>query len=174
MYICILYLCILVPSTPKHVSARVISNNFLWWLLISYSKFYKTFWFFMRNISVNLYKTICSFLHISFIWHAPWENMSQVGCMRIAKDQSSLRIHQSDQGLHCSLTDLLNTTELMLNVEQKPGWYFAHAQDDLNPRIQRIFEGTFAFDAAHLFFLLTIQSLTVQNIYFCLFFFHFS
>ena len=38
---------------------------------------------------------------------------------------------QSDQGLHCPLTESLDTTECM-NREQSPRWYFAHAQDDLN------------------------------------------
>ena len=37
-----------------------------------------------------------------------------------------------------------------MNAEQKPGWYFAHAQDDLNLRILRIFEVSFSLDAAHL------------------------
>ena len=35
-----------------------------------------------------------------------------------------------------------------MNGEQSPGWYFAHSQDDLNPRILRIFEGTFSLDTA--------------------------
>ena len=38
---------------------------------------------------------------------------------------------QSDQGLHYLLTESLDTKEC-LNGEQKPDWYFAHAQDDLN------------------------------------------
>ena len=32
---------------------------------------------------------------------------------------------------------------------QMPGWYFVHAQDDLNPHILRMFEGTFFLDTAH-------------------------
>ena len=31
-----------------------------------------------------------------------------------------------------------------------PGWYFAHAQDDLNLRLLHMFEGTFSADDAHL------------------------
>ena len=38
---------------------------------------------------------------------------------------------QSDQGLHCPWTESLDTTECM-NGEQRLGWYFAHAQNDLN------------------------------------------
>ena len=49
---------------------------------------------------------------------------------------------QSDQGLHCLLTESLDTTEYK-NGEQRPGWYFAHAQDDLNLRILCMYEGIF-------------------------------
>ena len=37
-----------------------------------------------------------------------------------------------------------------MNGEQRPGWYFAHAQDDPNLRILCMFEGTFSLDAAHM------------------------
>ena len=40
----------------------------------------------------------------------------------------------------------LDTTEWM-NGEQRPWWYFAHAQD-LNLHILRMFEGIFLLDAA--------------------------
>ena len=59
-----------------------------------------------------------------------------------AKAQISLRA-QFDRGLHCSLTELLDTTECM-KEEQMPRWYFAYAQDDLNLRILCILEGTFS------------------------------
>ena len=49
---------------------------------------------------------------------------------------------QSDQGLHCPLTESLDTTECM-NGEQRHGWYFAHAQDDLKLRILCMFEDLF-------------------------------
>ena len=39
---------------------------------------------------------------------------------------------QSDLGLYCPLTESLDTTECM-NGQQRPGWCFAHAQDDFNP-----------------------------------------
>ena len=50
---------------------------------------------------------------------------------------------QPDQGLHCPLIELLDTTECM-NGEQSPGWYLSHTQDDLNQRFLRMFEGTFS------------------------------
>ena len=56
---------------------------------------------------------------------------------------------QSDQGLHCPLTESLDTTECMNGV-QSLGKYFAHAQDDLNMSIMRMFEGTLLLDTAHL------------------------
>ena len=55
---------------------------------------------------------------------------------------------QSDQCLHCLLTESLDATECM-NGEQSPGPFFGHAQDDLNLRILHVFKGTFSLDAAH-------------------------
>ena len=52
---------------------------------------------------------------------------------------------QSDQGLHCLLTESLDITECMNRAEQMSGWYFAHVQDDLNLLIMFLFEGTFFF-----------------------------
>ena len=51
-------------------------------------------------------------------------------------------------GLHCPLTDSLDTPEC-LNKEQRPWWYFAHEQDDLNLRVFRMFEITFSLDVAN-------------------------
>ena len=59
--------------------------------------------------------------------------------MRTAKAQVWANA-QTDQGIRCPLTELLDTTEC-INGEQSPGWYFAHAPDDLNLRM-RIIEGT--------------------------------
>ena len=59
------------------------------------------------------------------------------GHMRTAKAQ----IRQSDQGRNCPLTELLNTTECM-NGGQMPN-EAAHVQDDLNPHILCMLEGTF-------------------------------
>ena len=49
---------------------------------------------------------------------------------------------QTDQSLHCPQTESLDTTERK-NGELRPRWCFAHAPDDLNLRILRMFEGTF-------------------------------
>ena len=43
---------------------------------------------------------------------------------------------QADQGLNCLLTESLGAAACM-NGEQRPRWYFAHAQDDLNMHILR-------------------------------------
>ena len=58
---------------------------------------------------------------------------------------------KSDQGLHCPLTESLNTTECM-NGEQRSGWYFGHVQDDLNLLILCLFEGTFSLDVVQILF----------------------
>ena len=52
---------------------------------------------------------------------------------------------QADQGLHCLLTDSYDTTECV-NEEQRPGYNFAHAQNDLNLRILHMFKGTVSLD----------------------------
>ena len=70
------------------------------------------------------------------------------GHMRTAKARSDCADAQSDQGLHCPLAESLDTTECMKG-EQRPGWYFAHAQNDLNLRILLMFEGSFWLDAVH-------------------------
>ena len=57
---------------------------------------------------------------------------------------------QSDHGLHCPLTESLDTIEYM-NGQQSPGRYIAHAQDDLNLRILRVFKSTFLLDSIHMF-----------------------
>ena len=50
------------------------------------------------------------------------------GHMRTLTAQISRISAQSDQDLHCPLTESLDTTECM-NREQRPGWYCAHVQD---------------------------------------------
>ena len=57
--------------------------------------------------------------------------------MRTVKAQITCAFAQSDQGLRCPLTESLDTKE-RINVEQRPGWYFAHAQDDMNLLILRM------------------------------------
>ena len=55
---------------------------------------------------------------------------------------------QSDQGLNSPLTESLDTTECM-NGEQRPGFYFSRAHDNLNRCFLRMFESTFPLDSAH-------------------------
>ena len=38
----------------------------------------------------------------------------------------------------------------MYKWRARPGWYFAHAQDDLNLDISRMYEGSFAHDGTHI------------------------
>ena len=47
-----------------------------------------------------------------------------------------------------SVIKLMDTLGCM-NGEQRPGWYFAHAKNDVNPCIMRIFESKYR-DAAQL------------------------
>ena len=63
---------------------------------------------------------------------------------------------QSDQTLHCPLTESLDTTECM-NGEESPRWYFGHAQDDLNLYSLRMFKDTLSLDAAHMVVVLHFQ-----------------
>ena len=51
-----------------------------------------------------------------------------------------------DLNRHCPPNDSLDTTECM-NGEQRLGWYFAHARDELN---LRMFEDTFSLDATYI------------------------
>ena len=67
--------------------------------------------------------------------------------MQTAKAQISMHICAVWSGLHCPLTESLDTT-VYINDEKKSGWYFAHAQDDLNLRIFRMLEGTFSLCVA--------------------------
>ena len=38
----------------------------------------------------------------------------------------------------------------LMNGEQRPGWYYAHVQDDLNLHILRMLEATFSLDMTQL------------------------
>ena len=67
------------------------------------------------------------------------------------RPRSACASAQFDEGIRCPLTESLDTTEFMTR-EHRPGWYFAHAQDDLKPRILRSFEGTFSLDGANITF----------------------
>ena len=72
--------------------------------------------------------------------HAKKKTKRVFGHMRRAKAQISLRIHAVWSGL----TESLDTTECK-NGKQRHGWYFAHAQDDLN-----LCEKTFSLGAPHI------------------------
>ena len=77
------------------------------------------------------------------------------------KAQISLRICAVCSGLHCLLTESLDTAGRM-NGEQNPGWYFADVQDDLNLCKMCMFEGTFLLDLSHMFFIFTIWYITLN------------
>ena len=61
--------------------------------------------------------------------------------MRTARPRSAYASMQSDQVLHCQLTESLDTTECM-NGEQRPRRYFAPLQDGLNLHILCMFHLT--------------------------------
>ena len=65
-------------------------------------------------------------------WAASCENVSSGICGQ-RRPRSVCASAQSDQGIHCPLTEALATSECM-NRERRPGWYFAHAQDNPNLR----------------------------------------
>ena len=79
------------------------------------------------------------------IWTTPGENVPSGICGQ-RRPRSACTSAQSDQGLHCLLTESSDTTECM-NGEQRPEC-FAHAQDNLNLCILCIFEGTFSLDVS--------------------------
>ena len=62
------------------------------------------------------------------------------------RSRSARASAQSDQDLHCSLTESLDTTDHMKRE------HFVHAQDDQNLHILRIIEGTFSLDTSHICF----------------------
>ena len=68
-----------------------------------------------------------------------------------------------NQGLHYPLTESLDTTEC-INGEQRPGWYFAHVQDDLNVGILRIFEGLVSLEVLYIMFK-GIDTVTGRQLY---------
>ena len=62
--------------------------------------------------------------------------------MRTAKFQINLLIRPVRLGPSLS-AESIDTTGCF-NEEQKPGWGFVHVQDDVNPHILRMLEGTFS------------------------------
>ena len=75
-------------------------------------------------------------------------NMSSGICEQ-RRPRSNCASAQADQDLRCPQTESLDTTECF-NGEQMHGRGFAHVQDDVNPYILRMPEGTFSLDVAHL------------------------
>ena len=59
------------------------------------------------------------------------------------RPRSACASAQADQGLHCPLIESLDTTECII-AEQRPGRYFAHAQDDSNLCVLRMLEDIFS------------------------------
>ena len=68
--------------------------------------------------------------------------------MRTAKAQMSLRTRAVSSGLSLYAKRIIGYYKIF-NGEQRPGWYFAHSQDDLNLRILRTFEGMFSLYASY-------------------------
>ena len=70
---------------------------------------------------------------------------------RTAKAQIRLRISAIWSGPSLSANRIMDTIEC-IDGEEWPGCDFAHAQDDLNLRISRMFEDTFSFDMANMMY----------------------
>ena len=76
------------------------------------------------------------------------ENVSS-GIYGQGRPRSVCASEQSVQALNCPLPELLDTVECTCtNIEQMPGWYLAHAQNDVNIFI--MFKGTFSPDEGHI------------------------
>ena len=83
-----------------------------------------------------MYVHVCAVINIIIFHIITWKYVTP--CKKGPSGTNSKQRHglacpsvQSDQGLHCPLIESLDTTECM-NGEQRPRWYFAHVQDDLN------------------------------------------
>ena len=59
---------------------------------------------------------------------------------------------QTNQGLHYPLKESLDTAKCMI-WKQRPGWYLAHAQDDLNLHIRQFRRHFFAWCRPNVFYL---------------------
>ena len=116
-----------------------------------------------NNLSLNFLHTIQSVKHLPVvnkvdkfhvvfndlknqdIWAAPCENVTLGKCGQ-RRPRSACASAQSDQGLHCPLTESWDTIKCF-NGDQMSGWDFAYMytymQDDVNPHIMRMFHGIF-------------------------------
>ena len=74
------------------------------------------------------------------------------GHMRTAKAPIRLRANaRAVRSRHSlSANRRIGYCKMHMNGEQRPGWYIAHAQNDLKLLNLRIFEGPLSFDAAHI------------------------
>ena len=70
------------------------------------------------------------------------------GHVQKTKARSGCAPPQSDQDLHCPLTQPLNTTECM-NGEQRPAWYFANEQGDPTAYVVHVPRHFFAWHGAN-------------------------
>ena len=87
-------------------------------------------------------------------WTAPYENMFSGICGQ-RRPRSACASAQSDQDFHPPFTEALDVMyERMYEWGTKVRWYNAHAQDDLNLCVMRMFKGTFSLDVAQIVVLL--------------------
>ena len=127
------------------------------------AKSYQTVWMYrlIRVFPGHIYHKVHSFI-LQLILATPCENVLSGICGQW-RPRSAWAFVQSDQGLQCPLTESLDTTEHM-NREQRPRWYLAHVQDDLNLCILRMFKGTFSLDMAHIYWYFRYLKSTLGNI----------
>ena len=128
-----------IVNTVKMVKIRRKNSTLRFFFL----SVYFLVWFILYWVTCYcLYPFICTWT--KWIWSrdthiilaAPCQNVSSGICGQ-RRPRSAYASAQSDQGLHCPLTELLNTTEYV-NGEQMPGCYFAHAQADLNTHFAHV------------------------------------
>ena len=72
------------------------------------------------------------------IWATPSENVPSVHALPVKSQMHS----------RSPLHEWLDTID-SVNGEQKPSWDLAHVQDDVNPHILRMLEGTFSLGVVH-------------------------
>ena len=76
-------------------------------------------------------------------------------CLALRHAKTCFWVHVDNEGLGhiCTVWSgpSLSTNRIIgtesINGEQRPGWYFAHGQDDLNLDILHMFEGTFSLNS---------------------------
>ena len=107
------------------------------------------------SVSNEVASVGCGSVEKTRIWLSCIQNMVHVmrKCvfehMRTVKSQNSLRIRVVCWGPPLFTERKLLDTTLCINGEQMSGWYFVHAQDDLNLRIFRMFAGLFSLKVAY-------------------------